>query len=80
MRLDLNKKRSLPSINEKIILAHKCGQIILVDESIYRVRLFLDPSKKIYTTSLDQAVQMLNDIADKELCQELDNSIVTFKC
>lgn len=66
--------RSLSSLNEKIILAHRYGQIILVDESIYRVRLFIDPDKKIYTTSLDQALHILNEIADKEFCQEIDNT------
>jgi hypothetical protein len=44
---------------EEIILLHRNGAIIAISESIYQVRIFREPSRKIFTTSLENAYRIL---------------------
>ncbi|MCG3226892.1 MAG: hypothetical protein H7645_08230 [Candidatus Heimdallarchaeota archaeon] len=54
-------QRILPPIDkeEEIILLHRNGAIIAISETIYQVRIFREPERKIFTTSLENAYRFL---------------------
>ncbi|MHA1953512.1 MAG: hypothetical protein ACXAAM_05095 [Candidatus Heimdallarchaeaceae archaeon] len=54
-------QRILPPIDkeEEIILVHRNGAIIAISETIYQVRIFREPERKIFTTSLENAYKFL---------------------
>lgn len=54
-------QRILPTIDkeEEIILLHRNGAIIAICETIYQVRIFREPERKIFTTSLENAYRFL---------------------
>ena len=54
-------QRILPPIDkeEEIILLHRNGAIIAISEAIYQVRIFREPERKIFTTSLENAYRFL---------------------
>ena len=51
----------LPPIDkeEELILLHRNGAIIAISDSIYQVRIFREPERKIFTTSLENAYRFL---------------------
>ncbi len=52
----------LPSVDQRekeVVLIHKNGEIISINNSIYQVRLFKEPNRKIYTTSIERAYNVL---------------------
>ena len=53
--------RILPPIDkeEEIILFHRNGAIISISDSIYQVKLFCEPERKIFTTCLENAYRFL---------------------
>ncbi|MCG3221789.1 MAG: hypothetical protein H7641_10455 [Candidatus Heimdallarchaeota archaeon] len=54
-------QRILPPIDkeEEIILLHRNGAIIAISEAVYQVRIFREPERKIFTTSLENAYRFL---------------------
>lgn len=44
---------------EEIILLHRNGAIIAISETIYQVRIFQEPERRIFTTSLENAYKFL---------------------
>jgi hypothetical protein len=51
----------LPStVNEgEIVLIHKNGTIIAINDSVYQVKIYRDPERKIFTTSIENAYRFL---------------------
>ena len=52
----------LPKVEQQdkeIVLVHKNGEIIEINKSIYQIRLFKEPNRKIYTTSIELAYNIL---------------------
>ena len=52
----------LPSsdqVEKEVALIHRNGEIISINNSIYQVRLFSDPKRKIFTTSIECAYKIL---------------------
>jgi len=51
----------LPSAmnGEEIVLIHKNGTIIAINDSIYQVKIYRDPERKIFTTSIENAYLFL---------------------
>ena len=46
--------------NEKeVVLLPKNGEIISINKSIYQVRIYKEPNRKIFTTSIERAYQIL---------------------
>ena len=41
------------------ILVHKYGEIISINESMYRVKIYREPDRKIFTTCLERAYIIL---------------------
>lgn len=67
----------LPSTNQvekDVILIHKNGEIISINNSIYQVKLFNDPKRKIFTTSIEYAYKILKknnyDYSEKDFLHE----------
>ncbi|MFW9852576.1 MAG: hypothetical protein ACFFDS_06520 [Candidatus Thorarchaeota archaeon] len=51
----------LPSTvyEEEIVLIHKNGTIIAINDSVYQVKIYRDPGRKIFTTSIENAYRFL---------------------
>lgn len=43
----------------EVVLIHKNGEIISIKNSIFRVKLFKEPGRKIFTTSIERAYDIL---------------------
>ena len=58
----MGSQQVLPSSNQiekEVILIHKNGEIIFISNSIFQVKIFKEPNRKIFTTSLDRAYDIL---------------------
>jgi hypothetical protein len=57
----MGMQRIIPPENEgeEVILLHRNGAIIAINETIYQVRIFLEPERRIFTTSLENAYRFL---------------------
>ncbi len=44
---------------EEIVLIHKNGTIIAINDSVYQVKIYRDPERKIFTTSIENAYRFL---------------------
>ena len=44
---------------EEVVLLHRNGVIIAVNDAVYQVKIFKDPERKIFSTSIDNAYRML---------------------
>ena len=65
----------IDQLEKEVVLLHKNGEIISIKNSIYQVKLFKDPKRKIFTTSIECAYDILkkNDYNYTEsdfLCDE----------
>ena len=51
----------LPSAvnEEEIILIHRNGTIIAINDTVYQVKIYRDPERKIFTTSIENAYRFL---------------------
>ncbi len=45
--------------DKEIVLVHKNGEIIAINKLIYQIRLFKEPNRKIYSTSIEHAYNIL---------------------
>jgi hypothetical protein len=53
----------LPSASQtekEVLLIHKNGEIISINDSIFQVKIFAEPTRKIFTTSIERAFDILN--------------------
>ncbi len=57
----MGTQKVLPSImnEEEIVLIHKKGIIIAVNDSVYQIKIYRDPERKIFTTSIENAYRFL---------------------
>ncbi len=58
----MGSQQILPStdqIEKEVVLIHKNGEIISVNKTIFQVKIFKEPDRKIFTTSIDRAYQIL---------------------
>lgn len=44
---------------KEVILLHKNGEIISINKSVYQVRIYREPNRKIFTTSIERAYLIL---------------------
>ena len=44
---------------EEVVLLHRNGVIIAINDAVYQVKIFKDPERKIFSTSIDNAYRML---------------------
>ncbi|MCG3216202.1 MAG: hypothetical protein KAS63_05770 [Candidatus Heimdallarchaeota archaeon] len=44
---------------EEVVLLHKNGVIVAVNDSVYQVKIFRDPDRKIFSTSINNAYRIL---------------------
>jgi len=44
---------------KEVVLLHKNGEIISINKSVYQVRIYKEPNRKIFTTSIERAYQIL---------------------
>ena len=44
---------------KEVVLYHKNGEIISINKSIYQVKIYKEPNRKIFTTSIERAYQIL---------------------
>ena len=44
---------------EEVVLLHRNGVIIAINDAVYQVKIFKDPQRKIFSTSIDNAYRML---------------------
>lgn len=51
----------LPSTvnEEEIVLIHRNGTIIAINDTVYQVKIYRDPERKIFTTSIENAYLFL---------------------
>lgn len=51
----------LPSAvnEEEIVLIHRNGTIIAINDTVYQVKIYRDPERKIFTTSIENAYRFL---------------------
>ena len=59
----MGSQRILPSTNQlekETILIHRNGEIISIKGSVYQVKLYSEPNRKIFTTSIDRALDILS--------------------
>ena len=67
MQLELyvmGSQRILPDskqIERAVVLIHKNGEIITINKRIYQVKLFREPNRKIFTTSIERAFRILQE-------------------
>ncbi|MBY9000436.1 MAG: hypothetical protein KGD64_05945 [Candidatus Heimdallarchaeota archaeon] len=56
----------LPNVesDEKAILVHRFGEIIALNGSVYRVKIYREPDRKIFTTCLERAYIILQSEED----------------
>ncbi len=50
---------------ENIILMHKMGVIIAFSEKVYQVKIFREPQRKIFSTSIESAYRILKEEEEK---------------
>ncbi|MHA1829382.1 MAG: hypothetical protein ACTSX6_12140 [Candidatus Heimdallarchaeaceae archaeon] len=55
---------------ENIILMHKLGVIIAFSEKVYQVKIFREPQRKIFSTSLESAYRILKEEEEKRKQKE----------
>jgi hypothetical protein len=58
----MHSHQILPSnkqTEKEVVLLHKNGEIISINKSIYQVRIYKEPNRKIFTTSIERAYQIL---------------------
>ena len=44
---------------EEVVLLHRNGVIIAVSDSVYQIRIFKEPERKIFSTSVENAYRIL---------------------
>ncbi len=44
---------------KEVVLLHKNGEIISINKSVYQVRIYREPNRKIFTTSIERAYTIL---------------------
>ncbi len=58
----MHSHQILPSneqTEKEVVLLHKNGEIISINKSIFQVRIYKEPNRKIFTTSIERAYQIL---------------------
>ncbi|MHA1668615.1 MAG: hypothetical protein ACTSUR_08160 [Candidatus Heimdallarchaeaceae archaeon] len=55
---------------ENIILMHKLGVIIAFSEKVYQVKIFREPQRKIFSTSIESAYRILKEEEEKRKQKE----------
>ncbi len=60
----MGSQRILPDskqIERAVVLIHKNGEIITINKRIYQVKLFREPNRKIFTSSIEGAYKILQE-------------------
>ncbi|MCE7742649.1 MAG: hypothetical protein GOP50_09335 [Candidatus Heimdallarchaeota archaeon] len=58
----MDSQQIVPTANQiekEVVLIHKNGEIISINKSIFQVKLFKEPNRKIFTTSIERAYTIL---------------------
>ncbi len=68
----MRSRQILPGTDQtekEVVLLHKNGEIISINKSVYQVRIYKEPNRKIFTTSIERAYQILkmNDYDHSEV-------------